>query len=65
MPEGRKPREYVAVRLSPEGLAKVRELAEQETEGNASQMIRKLLGEALAARTNRARRTTSEETATR
>lgn len=43
-------REHIAVRLSPDGLARVRELAEQETEGNVSQMIRKLLGEALATR---------------
>lgn len=43
-------REYVPVRLSPEGLAKVRELARKETEGNVSQMIRKLLAEALASR---------------
>jgi hypothetical protein len=50
------PREYTPVRLSPEGLAKVRELAQAETEGNVSQMIRKLLGEALAARERKTRR---------
>ena len=42
--------EHIGVRLSPDGLARVRELAEQETEGNMSSMIRKLLSEALAAR---------------
>lgn len=46
----RRPREYVSVRLSPEGLDRVRELAARETEGNISQMIRKLLTEALAHR---------------
>lgn len=49
------PREYVAVRLSPAGLQRVRELAAVECEGNVSQMIRKLLGEALAARDRKAR----------
>ncbi len=44
------PREYLSVRLAPAGLAKVRELAAVETEGNVSQMIRKLLSEALDAR---------------
>lgn len=48
-------REYVPVRLSPEGLAKVRELAAAETEGNVSQMVRKLLAEALAQRDRKAR----------
>jgi hypothetical protein len=43
-------REQIAVRLSPAGLTEVRRLAGRETEGNVSQMIRKLLGEALAAR---------------
>lgn len=43
-------RELTAVRLSPQGLARVQELAEQETEGNVSMMIRRLLSEALAAR---------------
>lgn len=52
MPE-RPPREYVPVRLSAAGLARVRELASAETEGNVSQMIRKLLAEALAARERR------------
>lgn len=43
-------REYVAIRLSPEGLARVREFAKVETEGNVSQMVRKLLGEAIQHR---------------
>jgi hypothetical protein len=43
-------REYVAVRLSPDGLARVREMASTETEGNISQMVRRLLSEAIAAR---------------
>lgn len=47
-------RRYVAVRISQEGLARLRELADLETEGNVSQMIRKLLGEALAARDRKA-----------
>lgn len=50
------PREYVPVRLSREGLAKVRELAAAETEGNVSQMVRKLLAEAIAARERKGRR---------
>jgi hypothetical protein len=49
------PREYVGIRLSPAGLERVRELAAVECEGNVSQMIRKLLGEALAARDRRGR----------
>lgn len=48
-------RNHVTVRLSEAGLAKVRELAEAETEGNASQMIRKLLAEALQNRDRKAR----------
>lgn len=50
MPPPGKSREYVAVRLSLDGVNRVKELAAKETEGNLSQMIRKLLGEALAAR---------------
>lgn len=49
-------RDHVTVRLSPDGLAKVRELADGETEGNISQMIRKLLREALAERERKGRR---------
>jgi hypothetical protein len=47
------PRERIAVRLNPAGLARVRELADQEVDGNVSLMIRKLLGEAIAARDRR------------
>lgn len=43
-------REPVTVRLSADGMRRVRELAAAETEGNTSQMIRKLLAEALLAR---------------
>lgn len=46
-------REPLAVRLSANGLAAVKKLAAEETEGNVSMMIRKLLGEALAARQKR------------
>ena len=51
-----KRREHTAIRLSPDGLAKVRELADKETEGNVSQMVRKLLREALDARARKAER---------
>lgn len=51
--EKRPPREYVPVRLSSDGVEEVRRLAEIETEGNVSQMIRKLLSEALAVRAAR------------
>jgi hypothetical protein len=44
------PREKVSVRLSKPGLERVRQLALAETEGNESQMIRKLLAEAITAR---------------
>ena len=53
--EEKKAREYVAVRLSIDGVAHIKELAERETEGNLSQMVRKLLGEALAHRQRVAR----------
>jgi hypothetical protein len=46
-------RAHTAVRLSPDGLARVRELAAEETEGNVSAMLRKLLSEALVARDKR------------
>ena len=49
-------REYVAVRLSPEGLTRVRGFADVETEGNVSQMIRKLLAEAIQQRDPREQR---------
>ena len=43
-------REQIAIRLNTDGLAEVRRLAEEETEGNVSLMIRKLLREAISAR---------------
>lgn len=46
----RPPRRHSAVRLDLEDLTEVDHLAALETEGNASQMIRKLIREALAAR---------------
>jgi nucleotidyltransferase/DNA polymerase involved in DNA repair len=49
----KKAREYVAVRLSLDGVSHIKELAARETEGNLSQMVRKLLGEALAHRQGR------------
>lgn len=48
MPE--KARDHVTVRLSADGVTAIRELADRETEGNLSMMVRKLLGEALAHR---------------
>jgi hypothetical protein len=50
MPRPGPRREYVGVRLSPSGLEAIEKLAAAETEGNLSEMIRKLLGEAVAAR---------------
>lgn len=50
MPRPGPRREYVAVRLKPDALAAVQSLAERETDGNLSEMIRVLLGEAMAAR---------------
>jgi hypothetical protein len=47
-------RRHISIRLGGTGLEEVRRLATQETEGNASAMIRKLLAEALAARTRKA-----------
>lgn len=43
-------REHRAIRLSPDALERVAELADEETEGNVSAMLRKLLSEALKAR---------------
>jgi len=44
---------YVGVRLSPAGLEAIEKLAAAETDGNLSEMIRKLLAEAVAARQRR------------
>lgn len=49
------PRQGIPVRWSIEQLAELTALAEVETEGNVSQMIRKLVREALAARQARPR----------
>jgi hypothetical protein len=43
-------RESVTVRLGAQGLQRVRELAAEETEGNLSQMLRRLLTEAILVR---------------
>lgn len=50
------PREVFPVRIAPSALAEVRRLAELETEGNVSMMIRKLLSEAMSARAGSKRR---------
>lgn len=46
----RPPNELFPVRVAPDRMVRIRELAGLETEGNVSQVIRKLLDEALAAR---------------
>lgn len=51
-----KQRRPFTVRLNPAGHDEVLRLAREETEGNASQMVRKLLGEALDARRKRGAR---------
>jgi hypothetical protein len=45
-------RGIVPIRLSDQGRAMLKELADVETQGNVSAIIRKLLREALAARQN-------------
>jgi hypothetical protein len=50
MPRPGPRREYVGIKLSPAGLETVRAMAEQETGGNVSEMIRRLLVEAVTAR---------------
>lgn len=49
-------RRYVPVRISGDGYKTLADLAKQETGGNVSEMIRKLLAEALTARATRHRR---------
>lgn len=44
------PREFVAFRLSSSALEEIKALAEIETEGELSAMLRKLLAEAITAR---------------
>lgn len=62
MPRPGPRRPYVALRLSQQGLDLIDEWAKAETatetkpEGNRSEMIRKLLGEAIAARQKKAQR---------
>lgn len=46
----RENRVLYAVRLTPSGLDRIKDLAVQETEGNVSAMIRKLITEAIRAR---------------
>jgi hypothetical protein len=53
MPRPGPRREPVPLRLSPAGRQAVQELADKETDGNLSEMIRKLLAEAVAARQRR------------
>ena len=53
MPRPGPRRKYVGIRLSPDELEAVRRFAEQETNGNLSEMIRKLLAEAVKARSGR------------
>lgn len=53
MPRKGPRREYIGIRLSPDGLGAVRRLAEDETAGNLSEMVRKLLAEAIQARQKR------------
>ena len=47
-------REPITIKLAVAGRQRIRELAKTETEGNESQMVRKLLTEAIAARDRRA-----------
>jgi metal-responsive CopG/Arc/MetJ family transcriptional regulator len=53
MPRPGPRRPLVAIRLSAEGLEFIDQLAEQETEGNRSEMVRRLLLEAVTARQKR------------
>jgi hypothetical protein len=46
-------RVYTPVRLGENGLNFITEAAKKETDGNISEMIRKLLGEAITARQKR------------
>lgn len=48
-------RVVVPARLSPEGKQKLLELAAQETGGNVSDIVRRLLSEALTARARQGR----------
>ena len=46
-------RPLIAIRLSESGLSYIDELAEEEADGNRSEMIRHLLAEAVTARQKR------------
>lgn len=50
MPRPGPRRKAYAIRLSDNGVAAIQELADKETGGNLSEMARKLLAEAIAAR---------------
>lgn len=49
----KRPRTHTAIRMAPEALKRVEQLAEKETEGNVSAMLRKLVVEALQVRDDR------------
>lgn len=51
MPDEPRTREYIPLRLDTDIVTHVRALADRECEGNLSMMIRRLIREALAART--------------
>jgi hypothetical protein len=46
-------RKFVGVRLAPTGRAAIQELADREAGGNLSEMVRRLLSEAVTARRKR------------
>jgi hypothetical protein len=48
--------------MSPAGLAAIRQIADAETDGNLSEMIRILLMEAIAARQSKARSSATSRT---
>lgn len=58
MPRPGPQRGLVGVKMSDEGERAIQELADAEAGGNKSEMIRRLLSEALAARAARAQRGT-------
>jgi hypothetical protein len=55
MPRSGPRRQLVNIRLAPGGIEAVARLAAIETDGNMSEMIRKLLSEALATRERKSR----------
>lgn len=50
MPRTGPRRKAIAVRLHDDGIDAIQELADREVDGNFSEMVRKLLAEAVAAR---------------